>query len=863
MANYANLKTAVQSVIRTNANNEITGAILQSTLLSIINSLASGYIYGGVASESTNPGTPDQNIFYIAGGGTYPNFGSVSVPDGSVGIFRYNGSWTLETFSADSIIVRVRAAGASNSACGVGRNILVGIGWNGTTFALENGGPDRDCLVFAVNGSRVYLSNFAGAITYFRAYDDTGAYIGQLSQQYLDMDGTRYFYADLPSGTAFIIANKFPSRDVKILQGGQFNLLLKDNLLQRELDAISANDYIDLSGYSIDNNIILQNDGTLLPGYTTKQAVFFHANAQKTFFINRNLNGYPIIVYDKDYNYITNFVVSSAINTEVATGIWQITYTTDGAYYLGFNYEKDNGVKRSVLLYNWFYMQNLLAILDSNAQISDLQASVLALREEIQAMKKAAQVGDLTMAAIVPMMYDFHGIISPTAVRQMPVVSATNNAITLSASDAAIVNQNMQLIVQLGSGNNATFVTCFFGAASNNVITKRSFENVNLSTATFVMSVWDTPQGQNGMHLSCLGYKAYAHSVVSLLNRGSQIDTNLVKTIDMTTSALAKAWNNPDVYDVDGNLLVSPVVSGLSFGGYAFSRTARNLVVSNNVLNYNGNNGWRGQAFYCVQNDAGYIEFPFGNINSFGFLAIEAGAFSGAIVDSEGTTNVAGSPTINVYNNDVLVYTATIDAGTTRRFIVDNLQAGNVRVRFTFAAVPTICSIYSLRFYNLFSETPLPSLEEKQIAVLGDSWTQYPQTNDATVTPGDAFNVVVTRPDGTTGDGFGYFPKELERITGASVDNWGKSGETTEWALTQIDKILSHKVYDILIIEFGLNDRSTGITIEQWKENLITIANKAKLRGVRPIILAPTVTNSDSQSLQMGEWFEKLINGLL
>lgn len=97
MANYATLKAAIQQVVKTNGNNEITGALLQQSLLSMINSLGAEYQFAGVATSDTNPGTPDQNVFYIAGSGTYPNFNAFIVPDGYVGIMKYNGSWTNET----------------------------------------------------------------------------------------------------------------------------------------------------------------------------------------------------------------------------------------------------------------------------------------------------------------------------------------------------------------------------------------------------------------------------------------------------------------------------------------------------------------------------------------------------------------------------------------------------------------------------------------------------------------------------------------------------------------------------------------------------------------------------------------------
>lgn len=97
MANYATLKASVNSVITTNGNNEITGALLNQLLLSLIDSLGANYQFRGIAFPSTNPGTPDQNVAYIAGSGTYPNFAAAVVPYGSLAVMKYNGAWTVET----------------------------------------------------------------------------------------------------------------------------------------------------------------------------------------------------------------------------------------------------------------------------------------------------------------------------------------------------------------------------------------------------------------------------------------------------------------------------------------------------------------------------------------------------------------------------------------------------------------------------------------------------------------------------------------------------------------------------------------------------------------------------------------------
>lgn len=94
MANYQTLKSAIQDVVKTNGNNEITGALLQQSLLAMISSLGQGYQFVGIAEPTTNPGTPDAKVFYLAGqNGTYPYFSGLSLNDGEIAILTFDTQW--------------------------------------------------------------------------------------------------------------------------------------------------------------------------------------------------------------------------------------------------------------------------------------------------------------------------------------------------------------------------------------------------------------------------------------------------------------------------------------------------------------------------------------------------------------------------------------------------------------------------------------------------------------------------------------------------------------------------------------------------------------------------------------------------
>lgn len=99
MANWAVLKAAVANIIKTNGNQQITGQLLQNTLNNIISSVGENATFVGVATPSTtNPGTPDGKVFYLAGEGVYSNFNGITVEAGMLAIF-YNSSkgWLVST----------------------------------------------------------------------------------------------------------------------------------------------------------------------------------------------------------------------------------------------------------------------------------------------------------------------------------------------------------------------------------------------------------------------------------------------------------------------------------------------------------------------------------------------------------------------------------------------------------------------------------------------------------------------------------------------------------------------------------------------------------------------------------------------
>ena len=109
MANYQELKNAISEVIKTNGNQEITGAVLQNALLSIINNVGKFSTFIGIAQTNSNPQVQDGNVFLIAGDpGVYVNLGGFTLNPYELGIIKSSlKKWTLDVIKLPFSVYQV------------------------------------------------------------------------------------------------------------------------------------------------------------------------------------------------------------------------------------------------------------------------------------------------------------------------------------------------------------------------------------------------------------------------------------------------------------------------------------------------------------------------------------------------------------------------------------------------------------------------------------------------------------------------------------------------------------------------------------------------------------------------------------
>lgn len=193
---------------------------------------AEGYKYMGLAtpgSGGTAPGTPNQPVFYIAGPGSYPNFGSITVASGYLGFIKYSGgSWSVE-----SVAVGKDYDEQISTLDGQISQLEAKV--DGNEFALFNEGK-----LSAKYVANEYVNQNTGAFVEFNGWSRTD-YINVSPFKTLQINATRAS-----------VYNAFYKKDKSFLSG--FALVVGDNTINVPEDA----SYIVLSTTTADvvNNVI-------------------------------------------------------------------------------------------------------------------------------------------------------------------------------------------------------------------------------------------------------------------------------------------------------------------------------------------------------------------------------------------------------------------------------------------------------------------------------------------------------------------------------------------------------------------------------------------------------------------------------
>lgn len=352
MSNYNTLKSAIADVVKQNGNNEITGELLQQALLSMINSLGAGYQFVGVATPSTNPGTPDQNVFYIASEvGTYANFDNLAVADNEVAIFKYNGTWAKETTGAATVAQLNQLGQEINGTLNYieGKCIhsngteVPNIDYNSSIFVdvssftklkyvVDSAPSDSQVRIVEYNENKEYVDS--GGYNYNNVEFDKNANTKYVRLSYLKTETEPKIYGDgdviWEEGYDGGIRNEVEQLQ-QDLQGQQGEI----DEIKTDIDVLIENPTYIEGKYVLSNGVIV-DDGD----YSISTHIQVPTGAQKCKIVIQYGSQVRIVGYDSSNQYTEDWGALSG-ETERSFDIW----TTDTKYYILSFLSSDNTAK--------------------------------------------------------------------------------------------------------------------------------------------------------------------------------------------------------------------------------------------------------------------------------------------------------------------------------------------------------------------------------------------------------------------------------------------------------------------------------------------------------------------------------------
>lgn len=257
MANWTTLKATIADVIKTNGNQEITGAVLQNTLNSIVSAVGENATFAGIATPTTNPGTPDGPVFYIAlESGVYSNFNGITLKNSGFAII-YNtddNEWAFISYKELNLHSGIKETGTIN---GIGED-KIAFYW-GNTY-LKKGYKGR--LQFTATGNvksiSCYITTNKGNLS--------GGYVA-IIERYRNLSSNNEFIVDfIAQQDGYIMFNTAALSDISISCKIYTDLSSDVDKLLSDVDKLSS-DVAELE----DNSLTTKNKLFTFGGIANKQ----------------------------------------------------------------------------------------------------------------------------------------------------------------------------------------------------------------------------------------------------------------------------------------------------------------------------------------------------------------------------------------------------------------------------------------------------------------------------------------------------------------------------------------------------------------------------------------------------------------
>lgn len=254
--NYSALKQTIDSNIKQNGAQQITGPVLNSVLNQIVSSIGENATFAGIATPDTDPGSPDQNVFYIATvPGTYANFNSLTINELSI-LYIQDGQWKLKSL------------GVANNNMLADDSVLLtlgGVNLDGTPAAYENDRPRlRTGFLKIIDGEQPTLFVDNNNIYYrITSYDNDFRYTEHTDWntglQNINKDA-KYVVISFKAGTSDEGAS-ISSSDFNFFVSGvvnqRFNGIYGNNLMRSIVNGLYDRDVLIPGTFDLEHNDVL------------------------------------------------------------------------------------------------------------------------------------------------------------------------------------------------------------------------------------------------------------------------------------------------------------------------------------------------------------------------------------------------------------------------------------------------------------------------------------------------------------------------------------------------------------------------------------------------------------------------------
>lgn len=361
MGNYEELKQAISNVIKTNGNQEITGQTMQNALLTIISTIGDNATFAGIATPNTNPGTPDQNVFWIATeNGEYVNFDAQVIYNEPSLFVNENGSWVKKSLGILNNMVNY-ISGSENfftDSRFVNAAINKAIIQSDILTIKVNYGTQND-VAFTINGTKnfYYKGNIPNHFTVsineglnsliFINKDFVNNIISN-NQGKVNIEEEGNVLPNLDNGELFV----FEETNSMVSSNKAINNIIKKMYVSDN----SVNNIEVILGTKNDINFLLKSDHTL-----KKEFYISKFNGVDNIVANSYNDEFFIIELDKEYiNYLYDGIVMRFYGTLNENVYNDKQFEETLLYYWGGDFSIDSGVGGDIYANENYFRANVL-----------------------------------------------------------------------------------------------------------------------------------------------------------------------------------------------------------------------------------------------------------------------------------------------------------------------------------------------------------------------------------------------------------------------------------------------------------------------------------------------------------------------